>query len=182
MAKSIEIYIEMVKKLKVVDVDQAEAEKPVEVVEEKPIEVIEEKPLEVIEEKQPEVIEQKPPEVAEVKPEIMKPKAKPVAKLTEKHIEEVTCENCNKKMLMKTYKYSHQKVCKVVADPKTPAPKKQTDTPFQQEPSNTNTVSFDVHDQPFPNGNAYLNTWNELRQQRHMVRQQRVKSLISQAI
>ena len=169
----------MVKKLKVVDVDQAE-----EVVEEKPIEIVEEKPVEVVEDKPVEVVEEIKP-VEEVKPvDEVKPVTKTIIKPKGKQIEEITCENCNKKMLMKTYKYSHQKLCKSPPAPIPAAakvPNKQPDTPFPQE-SNINTVSFDVHHQPIPNGNAYLNSWTELRQQRQMVRQQRVKSLISQAI
>ena len=61
-------------------------------------------------------------------------------------------------------------------------PKKQPDTVFNQAPTTQTTVSFDAYSQPIPNGNPYLNSWNELRQQRQQVRQQRVKSLISQAI
>ena len=40
----------------------------------------------------------------------------------EKKLEYVTCEVCNKSMLAKTYKYSHQKLCKPEAPPPPPTP------------------------------------------------------------
>ena len=181
----------MVKKLKVVDVFQEEPTNPVEEV--KPVEEV--RPVEeVVEpvEEEPKVVEEEPKPIEIIKPvvetEPVKEEVKPIDKKPKQQAE-IVCENCNKKMLMKTYKYSHQKLCKpptlvppppTTTPPPQPLPKKQPDTPFEKE--TLNTVSFDQYSQPIPNGSAYLNTWNELRQQRQVVRQQRVKSLISQAI
>ena len=180
----------MVRKLKVVDVVQEEAAQPVEE-EVKPVEQESSVVEPVAEEIKPVEEEIKPVE-EEIKPveapTPAKEKIKPTDKKTKEPVE-IVCENCNKKMLMKTYKYSHQKLCKPAEPPAptptpaptpAPTPKKQPDTQFSKEA--VNTVSFDQYSQPLPNGNAYLNNWNELRQQRQIVRQQRVKSLISQAI
>ena len=176
----------MVKKLKVVDVAPEEPTNPVE-----EVNLVEEvKPVEEIVapvEEEPKVIEEVEVKPEPTKPEPTKEEVQPIDKKPKQQAE-IVCENCNKKMLMKTYKYSHQKLCKPPATvppppttaPPQPPPKKQPDTPFPKE--EINTVSFDQYSQPLPNGNAYLNTWNELRQQRQIVRQQRVKSLISQAI
>ena len=177
----------MVRKLKIVDVaptqEAIQTQEAIPVVEIKPIQVEEVEPSKV-EEVTPMEIEP----VVEAAPEQIEPvvEAKPEKK--KEPIEEIVCSNCNKKMLMKTYKYSHQKICKPdikeAAHQQAPPspPKQKPDTVFNQAPTTQTTVSFDVYSQPIPNGNPYLNSWNELRQQRQQVRQQRVKSLISQAI
>jgi DNA-directed RNA polymerase subunit RPC12/RpoP len=171
----------MVKKLKVVDVAQTEeasrVEEPAveETIVEEPIQEISEEPIKVITE--------------EIKPtEEVKPDKKP------KTIQEIVCEHCNKKMLMKTYKYSHQKVCKAnvqelpAPTPQPPPTKEPTKPPKaipkkQPEPTDKeSTASFNAYSEPAQHENTYLREWNDLRQHRQMVRQQRVKSLISQAI
>ena len=91
-------------------------------------------------------------------------------------------------MLMKTYKYSHQKICKPDVHSKAKdlvvqeIPSKEAQPPTQPAPPPKQqtekkaelAVTFDAH--------SHLNQWNELRQQRQLIRQHRVKSLISQAI
>jgi hypothetical protein len=85
-------------------------------------------------------------------------------------------------MLMKTYKYSHQKICKPYIQeipskevkPTPPTQPKLPALPKQLTAQADIAVTFDAHSQ--------LNQWNELRQHRQLVRQHRVKSLISQAI
>ena len=170
----------MVKKIKVVDVATEEV-KPDE--ETKPIEEVKDiEDVKQVEEDKP-VEEVKPVEIVveaikDVKEEI-KPKKQP---------EYVNCENCNKKVLMKTYKYSHLNVCKgkrnppeppqAPAPPPTPSPEKpkraskQKEEPIiQEKPEFHGVVSFSNPD-----------PYTILRQERALIRQQRVKSLISQAI
>jgi hypothetical protein len=176
----------MVKKLKVVDVVECEAEPaPVEeqapiVEEESPIPIVEEtpSPVPVIEEAAVEA----PAQVEEAKP------TKPPKKL-----EYITCETCNKNMLMKTYKYSHQKLCQNKTQPppsppqhveskpkpkRAPKPQQKVENKIEEnvespKPVFNGTVSFNEF-QPDP--------YTVMREQRVMMRQQRVKSLISQAI
>ena len=168
----------MVKKIKVVDVDAIEAPEVIQEV----IQVEDVKPIE--EAKEEEVIEEQPiaEEIKEI--EIVK-KEKPI-------MEYITCENCNKKVLMKTYKYSHQKVCKSSNVPPPPPPtpepepepkkakrvskpKEKKEEPVEiPKPDFNGVVSFDHMKQVDP----YL----AMRQERVLMRQQRVKSLISQAI
>ena len=170
------IYIGMVKKIKVVDVATEEV-KPIE--ETKPIEEVKDvedvQPVEEIKDIEP--VEVVVEAVKDVKEEI-KPKKQP---------EYVNCENCNKKVLMKTYKYSHLNVCKgkktppappqAPAPPPTPSPEKpkrakQKEEPIiQEKPEFHGVVSFSNPD-----------PYTILRQERALIRQQRVKSLISQAI
>ena len=106
-------------------------------------------------------------------------------------MEYITCENCNKKVLMKTYKYSHQKVCKAsnVPPPPPPTPEpepkkaKRVSKPKEKKeeqvevpkPEFNGVVSFD-HMKPV------IDPYLAMRQERVLKRQQRVKSLISQAI
>ena len=167
----------MVKKLKVVDVEEV---KPAE---------------ELIENKiEPEIESSSSSE--EVKPEAQAPEIENVEMVekvekveepkTKKQSEYITCETCNKKILMKPYKYSHQKLCKENAPPPPPPapepkprpkrvtkPKQPIDIPKEQpKPESSGVVSFDGFQDPY----------RTMREQRLMVRQQRVKSLISQAI
>ena len=87
----------MVKTLKIVDIAQ-EAQPAIEETQiEQPIEEpIQEESIKEI------VIEESPATVA-------KPTEEPIHGKTAKTPEEIVCEHCNKKMLMKTYKYSHRK-------------------------------------------------------------------------
>ena len=118
-------------------------------------------------------------------------------------MEYVTCDVCNKSMLTKTYKYSHQKLCKPsvpeAPPPPPPTPEvKQTSTRaakakakpkakpepievYEQPPKShwDGKVSFD-HLQPPPPSSHDI--YKAAREQRQQVRIQRVKSLISQAI
>ena len=126
-------------------------------------------------------------EVAETKPKAPK----------EKKLEYVTCEVCNKSMLVKTFKYSHQKLCKPEAPPPPPtpepkpkraakakaAPKEPPIEVYQDPPKQTwdGRVSFNnIRDTPPQPSVADL--YKAAREQRQQVRTQRVKSLISQAI
>ena len=173
----------MVKKLKVVDVVQAEeapkVEEPIMDKVEEPESKEDEPTKEIIEEPTQAIV----PEIIQgaTKGEEIKPEKKTKA------TQEIVCEHCNKKMLMKTYKYSHQKVCS--ANIKEPPLKEPLKEPLKvaiskkQRPDEP-TASFDAHSPPLkePPETTYVREWNDLRQQRQMVRQQRVKSLISQAI
>jgi len=166
----------MVKKLKVVDVEDVKpTEEPVENKTEPEIESSSSSEEVKQETPTPEV----DVEVEKVeKVEETKPKKQP---------EYTTCETCNKKILMKTYKYSHQKLCKEknVPPPPPPAPepkprpkrvskpKQPIETPTEQpKPESSGIVSF----------NEFQDPYKAMREQRLMARQQRVKSLISQAI
>ena len=178
----------MVKKLKVVDVAEGGTE-PAPVEEQAPIVVEEEEaPTPIVPEEAPvpvPVLEEAPtqPE-APAQVEEAKPTKQP------KKLEYITCETCNKNMLMKTYKYSHQKLCQNKNQPPPPLPpqpvvskpqpkrapkpqQKVEDTVETPKPVFNGTVSFNEF-QPDP----YI----VMREQRVMMRQQRVKSLISQAI
>ena len=167
----------MVKKLKVVDVEDV---KPVE----EPVENKTEPEVESSSSSE-EVKPETPTPVPEVehvekveKVEESKPKKQP---------DYITCETCNKKILMKTYKYSHQKLCKEKNAPPPPPPtpepkprpkrvikpKQSIETPTEQPKQESDgVVSF----------NEFQDPYRTMREQRLMVRQQRVKSLISQAI
>jgi hypothetical protein len=172
----------MVKKIKVVDVAPVDATEAPEVVEETP-QIEDVRP---VEEAKEEVIEEKPvvEEIKEI--EIVK---------NSKPLEYITCEHCNKNVLMKTYKYSHKKVCKAGDVPPPPPPpptpepepkkekakrvakpkekkEQQADTP---KPEFDGLVSFDHLKPP-------VDPYIAMRQERILIRQQRVKSLISQAI
>ena len=115
----------------------------------------------------------------------------------EKKLEYVTCEVCNKSMLAKTYKYSHQKLCKPEAPPPPPTPEpkpkraakakaapktEQHIEVYQEPPKQTwdGKVSFNnVRDTPPQHSVADL--YKAARDQRQQVRT-RVKSLISLAL
>ena len=111
----------------------------------------------------------------------------------------ITCENCNKSMLMKTYKYSHMKLCKPAVSeppppPPTPEPKAKAKARAKREPKPK--VEKPAPVKPEFNGNVSFTHFKEMkelmpappdpytamRQQRIIVKQQRVKNLISQAI
>lgn len=166
----------MVKKLKVVDVEEIQ---PTE-------ETVENKT-------EPEIESSSSSE--DVKPETAAPEVERLEKVEEpkpkKQQEYITCETCNKKILMKTYKYSHQKMCKEKNAPPPPPPaptptpetkprpkrvtkpKQPIDTPKEQpKPESSGVVSF----------NEFQDPYRAMREQRLMARQQRVKHLISQAI
>ena len=171
----------MVKKIKVVDVAPIEANEEVVA----PIE--ESQPIEDIKEEVVETPIEKIKEVEEVSP------------LEYKNLEYINCDKCNKKVLLKTYKYSHQRVCKARSvtpppppPPPPPEPKKErpkrvskpkekkeehltiNEPPMSQKPEFNGVASFDT--KPF------IDPYTAMRQERVLIRQQRVKSLISQAI
>jgi len=176
-------YIEMSTKIKVVAVEDVEkVELPPEPEPQAP---------------EPEVPD---PEVAAPEPEVAAPeidntssdKPEPVAmetpketKTKKKH-EKITCPVCNKTMFSKTYKYTHQALCK----PKEPEPKPPPQPKPKKEPKTKTTeipnVSFndfkemkEVMPAPPPD---YVTQYRAAREQRQQVRAQRVKSLILQAI
>lgn len=169
----------MVKKLKVVDVDEV---KPAEELIENKIEP-EIESSSSSEEVKPE--ETQAPEIENIEKEEKVEKVEEPK--TKKQPEYITCETCNKKILMKTYKYSHQKLCKEKNAPPPPPPtpepkprpkrvikpKQSIETPTEQPKQESDgVVSF----------NEFQDPYRTMREQRLMVRQQRVKSLISQAI
>ena len=101
--------------------------------------------------------------------------------------DKITCPVCNKTMLSKTFKYKHQALCKPKEPtpslaPKTPKPKKEAKAKNKEIP----VVSFhdfkemkEVMPAPPPD---YATQYRAARDQRLQVRQQRIRSLISQAI
>lgn len=171
----------MVKKIKVVDVAQ-----PEEATVNQPIEEVKEEVTEAVkEEAQP--IEDKVEEaVVEVE------EKKPKRTVSEKN---VTCEFCNKEMLMKTYKYNHKKLCELKhapappPPPPTPEPKKRVKretkpkevkpVEVKEEAPKTSQFNGVVSFNEFPRPE---DSYQAMRQQRLLARQQRVKSLISQAV
>lgn len=176
----------MVKKIKVVDVVEDEEAKQVAEPVQDIVEI--EQPPEDAKPVEEEVVEAEKPID---KPPVLEEEAKPTKQ--SKQLEYITCDTCNKQMLMKTFKYSHKKMCdaknkpppppppslepkakpKRVAKPKEAKPKEEV---IQQEipkPQFNGVVSFNEF-QPDP--------FIALREQRQMVRTQRVKTLISQAI
>ena len=113
----------------------------------------------------------------------------------------ISCEKCGKSMLMKTFKYSHLKVCKSSEPepeapppppppPPTPEPKAKVkrappkpkaENPVIPKPEFKGEVSFSHYNEPMPPP-SYIETYRQSREQRQQVRVQRVKSLISQAL
>ena len=111
----------------------------------------------------------------------------------------ITCENCGKSMLMKTYKYSHMKFCKpAVSEPPPPPPtpepkakarakrepKPKVEKPTPAKPEFNGNVSFTHFKEmkelmPAP---PNIEVYRQAREQRQQVRVQRVKNLISQAL
>jgi len=154
---------------------------------------VEQAPVEV---QQPEAPEQVAPE-----PEV---KEEPVAEILaieapvfegakpKKEQANVTCESCGKSMLMKTYKYSHLKLCKpAVPEPPPPPPpepkakakrvaKPKLEKPTIVQPVFTGDVSFTHIKESAPPSHVEVN--KQAKDQRQQLRVQRVKSLIAQAI
>ena len=163
----------MVKKIKVVEIDNVEMP---ETVADEPI--ADEPPIQ--EDLKTDKVE--PP----IQEDLKTDEVEPPKELKTKD-EKITCSICNKTMLMKTYKYTHQKLCKPV-EPKS-KPNKAVESikvveekpkPKPNEVSSTNLgeVSFKAFkEEPNP-----LDIYRAAKEQRQQVRNQRVKSLISQAI
>jgi hypothetical protein len=129
-----------------------------------------------------EVIQEISDEVKEVKP---KSKKEPPTG---------TCEHCGKTMLMKTLKYSHKKLCqppppptpiieekpKAKAKPRAKPKPREEDIQPPQPPKKVfdGTVDFNKH----PPAKTHSEIVQEAKQYRLLLRSQRVKSLIAQAI
>ena len=156
-------------KVKVVPVDQApEQEQPT------PVEPV----VEPVAEPVAEILAIEPSVIAEAKPAPKKEQAN------------VTCENCGKSMLMKTYKYSHLKLCKpaIPEPPPPPEPKAKAkrvakpkvEKPTIVQPVFTGEVSFTHVKEPDPP--SHIEVYKQAKDQRQQLRVQRVKSLIAQAI
>ena len=102
----------------------------------------------------------------------------------------VTCDNCGKSMLMKTYKYSHLKLCKPVVPEPPPPPepkakakrvaKPKVVKPAIVQPVFTGEVSFTHGRESAPP--SHIEVYKQAKDQRIQLRVQRVKSLIEQAI
>ena len=162
----------------------------------KVVPVEQEAPVEVQQPEVPEQVEQVAPE-----PEV---KEEPVAEISaieapviagakpQKEQTNVTCENCGKSMLMKTYKYSHLKLCKpAVPEPPPPPPpepqakativaKPKIEKPTIVQPVFTGDVSFTHIKESAPP--SHVEVYKQAKDQRQQLRVQRVKSLIAQAI
>ena len=133
------------------------------------------------------------PEVALPEPEVVensssdKPEVAEAPKETKakKKDEKMTCPVCNKTMLSKTYKYTHQALCRPKEpEPKVPQPKpKKESKPKTKEIPNVSFNDFkemkELMPAPPPD---YATQYRAARDQRQQLRTQRVKSLISQAI
>lgn len=166
----------MVRKIKVVEIENTETPPTLEPLEIPPTPEPTEPstPKETVEE-QLVTIE---PEKEEVEP----PKESKPQKLEEK----ITCSICNKSMLMKTYRYTHQKLCK----PKEPEPVKVVEekpkAKKQAKPKETSTnlgqVSFSEYKETHRDIPDPLEIYRVAKEHRHQIRIQRAKSLISQAI
>jgi hypothetical protein len=174
----------MSRKIKVVDVENVETPETVETSQMKLSSPTDETP-EMIEPPPPTpepVAEQPQEETSDEKVEEIKPTKEGEPK---KQDEKITCSICNKTMLMKTYKYTHQKLCK----PKEPEPPKEEKQKVKKQvqqkelpskPSNLGVVSFTEYTNPvMPDP---LEVYRAAKEQRQQVRIQRVKSLISQAV
>ena len=157
-------------KVKVVPVDQApEQEQPA------PVEPVVEPVAEQAPEPVAEILAIEPPVIEEVKPALKKEQAN------------VTCENCGKSMLMKTYKYSHLKLCKpaVPEPPPPPEPKAKAkrvakpkvEKPTIIQPVFTGEVSFTHVKEPDPP--SHIEVYKQANDQRQQLRVQRVKKFDS---
>ena len=161
----------MVKKIKVVDIDNVETPETVETVETQ------------------EPIADEPPIQEDLKTDEVEP---PKEVKTKKQDEKITCSICNKTMLMKTYKYTHQKLCKpneseiprvVEAKPKAKKQVKLKEiTPQQSNLGQVSFTDFQEMQKLMPAPPDPLEIYRAAKEQRQQVRIQRVKSLISQAI
>ena len=117
----------------------------------------------------------------------------------------ITCDKCGKSMLMKTFKYSHSKVCKPstpeppppppptpeptpppTPEPKAKAkrapPKPKAEKTVIAKPEFNGQVSFNHFDDAPQHQVSHIDLYRQAREQRQQVRVQRVRSLISQAI
>ena len=172
----------MVKKIKVVDVVEQVA----------PVEEVQ--PVDDVKDDVP--VEEVTPieEVKEVEETKEEKKTKP--------LEYINCEVCNKKVLLKTYKYTHQRLCKNKNEPSPPPPPPPplppppppTPEPQKQRPKRVSKPK-EIKEAPvippkpifdgvvsFNDVRPVIDPYLAMRQDRVMIRQQRVKSLISQAI
>ena len=173
----------MSRKVKVVAVENVETPETVEPLEKLPPEPDVDEP-----ELPPAVESTSSDQSAVVEPNVEQLEAPKETKAKKKD-EKMTCPVCNKTMLTKTYKYTHQALCKPKETPPTPAPKAAQPKPKkEQKPKvkDTPSVSFDDFKEmkelmPAPPPD-YATQYRAAREQRHQVRTQRVKSLISQAI
>ena len=106
-----------------------------------------------------------------------------------------TCEFCNKEMLMKTYKYNHKLQCqgkhKPPPPPPPPSPEPKKKAQRESKPKAKKEEAPKVIEntsKPIFNGLVSFNDaprvdpYAALRKERLMMQQQRVKSLISQAL
>ena len=175
----------MVKKIKVVDIAQ-----PEESINNQTLEETKEEARE--EETQP--IDDKVEEAIVVVEE-KKPKQILKQTIAEKN---VTCEFCNKEMLMKTYRYTHKTLCALKhappppPPPPTPEPEPKKRVKRESKPKEVKPIEVKQPEAPQKSQFDGVVSFNEfprvedpyqaMRQQRLMVRQQRVKSLISQAV
>ena len=155
----------------------------------------------------PSPVEAPPPQPEETQIEIPKIEEAPITTIAEKQpepkkkqMEYVTCEVCNKSMLVKTYKYSHQKLCKPEPPPPpppppTPEPKPKRAAKAKAAPTQQQIEVYQEPSKPTWDGRVSFNNVREAppqpsiadlykaaRDQRQQVRTLRVKSLISQAI
>ena len=176
----------MVKKIKVVEIDTETSTVPA-------VENVE--THETVETSEPsEPIADEPQEETpeELKTDEVEPSQEIKAK---KQDEKITCSICNKTMLMKTYKYTHQKLCipkdpeptKVVEPPKViedkPKAKKQIKPKeVSPPPTNLGQVTFTEYKEMHKIIPDPLDIYRAAKDQRQQVRNQRFKSLISQAI
>ena len=168
----------MVKKIKVVEIENVETPETVETPEPPPTS----EPI--ADESQIQEVTSEEPTIEEVE------QSKEVK--TKKQDEKITCSICNKTMLMKTYKYTHQKLCKPV-EPETPRvveakpkAKKQAKpreiTPPQSNLGQVSFTEFQEMQKVMPTPPDPLEIYRAAKEQRQQFRVQRVKSLISQAI
>jgi hypothetical protein len=108
--------------------------------------------------------------------------------MPKKESQYITCETCNKNMLLKTYKYTHQKLCRDKNTPPPPPPPPPPPTTPEPKPKRASKPK-EVKTETEPIGVVSFNEFNPpidpyraLREQRILARQQRVKHLISQAL
>jgi hypothetical protein len=107
----------------------------------------------------------------------------------------ITCEFCNKEMLMKTYKYTHKLSCQTKNGPKVPPPPPTPPPPppsipepkkrVQRQPpkpKEKKEVIPAIAEKPTVSGIVSFNPYDALRQERILMQQKRIKSLISQAL
>ena len=141
---------------------------------------------EVVETPEPEVVSAPEPDVAQPeeveKPEVVADEPLKDTK-SKKKDEKVTCPICNQTMLSKTYKYTHQALCK----PKEPTPSPVVKAPQpkpkkEPKPKNKEVPIVSFNDFKEAQAPDFATLHRAAVEQRKQVRIQRVKSLISQAI